>query len=48
MVSDRIGPRAVLSLSMLAVAAGNLLFGLSTPLWAALSVRFAVIGAGNG
>jgi len=48
MVSDRIGPRAVLSLSMLAVAAGNLLFGLSTPLWAALSVRFAVLGAGNG
>jgi len=47
-VSDKIGPRAVLSLSMLAVAAGNLLFGFSTPLWAALTVRFVVLGAGNG
>ena len=48
MVSDKIGPRAVLSFSMLAVAAGNLLFGFSTPLWAALTVRFVVLGAGNG
>ena len=48
MLSDRIGPRAVLSLSMLSVAAGNLLFGFSTPLWAALAVRFVVLGMGNG
>ena len=48
MVSDKIGPRAVLSLSMLAIAAGNLLFGFATPLWAALTVRFVVLGAANG
>ena len=48
MVSDKIGPRAVLSLSMLAIAAGNLLFGFSTQLWAALAVRSIVLGMGNG
>ena len=47
-VSDRIGPRAVLSLSMLSIAAGNLLFGFSTQLWAALVVRSVVLGMGNG
>lgn len=48
LLSDRIGRRRCLELSMLAVAAGNLLFGFSTWLWAALTVRFVVLGMLNG
>ena len=33
---------------MAAVSLGNLAFGLSTHLWAALAVRFVFLGACNG
>ena len=47
-VADRIGNKKALTLSMTAVAAGNLLFGFSTSLWLALSCRFVLLGACNG
>ena len=48
LLSDRIGNRRCLQLSMLAVAAGNLCFGVATSLWAALAVRFFLLGMCNG
>lgn len=48
MLSDRIGRRACLELSMVAVALGNLAFGVATRQWAALAVRFVLLGACNG
>ena len=48
LLSDRISRGACLQLSMLAVGIGNLLFGFATRRWAALLVRFVVIGMGNG
>ena len=48
MLNDRFGGRACIIASIWAVALGNVLFGMSTALWAALVVRFVVIGMGNG
>lgn len=48
MLNDRFGGRACIIASIWAVALGNVLFGMSTWLWAALVVRFVVIGMGNG
>lgn len=47
-VSDRIGNRRALILSMLSVAAGNLLFGFATSLPLAIACRALLLGAGNG
>ena len=47
-LSDRIGVVACLRLSMISVALGNILFGFATQKWAALAVRFFLLGAGNG
>ncbi|KAL1499936.1 hypothetical protein AB1Y20_012618 [Prymnesium parvum] len=46
--ADRFGRRLALTLAMLSVAAGNLAFGLSTSLAAALASRFLFLGCGNG
>lgn len=48
MISDRIGRPQCLQLSMCSVALGNLLFGVATNEWAALAVRFVLLGAANG
>ena len=45
---DRYGSRWVLIVSMLSVLVGNLVFGVSTSLPAALAVRMLFLGAGDG
>ena len=47
-VADRCGRRPAMLVSMASVALGNLCFGFSTNLVAALGVRFLLLGAGNG
>lgn len=47
-LSDRIGRNRCLELSMYANALGNLLFGFATRPWAALAVRFVLLGMANG
>ena len=46
--ADRCGRRPSMIASMVAVTLGNLCFGLTTSLPAALAVRFLLIGALNG
>ena len=46
--ADRYGRRPCMLASMAAVAIGNLCFGLTTNLGAALAVRFLLLGAANG
>ena len=45
---DRWGTRYCLVLSMISVTLGNLAFGVATNLYAALAVRFVLLGMGNG
>lgn len=47
-IADRYGRRPALIGSMLGIAAGNLLFAFARPMWAALAVRFVLLGGGNG
>lgn len=46
--ADHFGRRPTVACSMLAVALGNLCFGLTTNLYLALLTRFALLGALNG
>ena len=46
--SDRWGRRRCMVASMLAVAAGNISFGLATNLPLVLAIRFVILGGGNG
>ena len=48
MLSDRIGRRRCLELSMYGVALGNLAFGVSTSAWAGLAGRFCLLGMACG
>ena len=47
-VADRYGRRPALIGSMLGIAVGNLAFGFARSLWAALAVRFVLLGGCNG
>ena len=46
--ADAAGRRPALIGSMLGIAVGNLAFGFARSLWAALAVRFVLLGGCNG
>lgn len=46
--ADRFGRRAIMIASMLSLGVGNVAFGFSTNLWAALLVRLVLLGGLNG
>ena len=47
-IADRYGRRPALIGSMAGIAAGNLCFAFARPMWAALAVRFVLLGGANG